>query len=341
MIIRFEASLLHELLKISNADGILINSSGKMISIYKKKNDKDIRIERFFKPIVEEEGYTIISKEIINLLPKNEEVILTNNTIECGKRNIEFTPFECKLRTIDIINNKVAELDKNIMDFLLEVDYAIAKDETRPILCGIHFKNNEVCALEGSRLSLRKSNKLYIDSEFTIPMEFIKKFKKIKYKGNVVISCNNNYIKFQCGDYIIIGKLLEGKYINYNQLISTEYKTKVKLNKEEIIKILDCFKSYNKDMELIKLNIKENNINIIADFYDNNGKKVTIIDNINCNTKGEELEIGFNYKYLKEALIDKENVVLEFFNEVSPVIIKEEINIGEKLELVLPIRYWQ
>ena len=341
MLIKFETALLHELLKISNTDAILVNSNGKMTSVYGILHDKDIRIERFFKPIVEEEGYTIISKEIINLLPKKGEVILTNNIIECGKRKIEFTPFECTLRTIDTINTKIAELDKNTMDFLLGVDYAAAKDETRPILCGIHFKNNEVCALDGYRLSLRKSDKLLIDSEFTIPMEFIKKFKKIKYNGNVIISQNNNYIKFQCGDYIIIGKLLEGNYVNYNQLISTEYKTKVKLNKEEIIKILDCFKSYNKDMKLVKLNIKENNINIIANFQDNNGKKMTIVDDINCNTEGEELEIGFNYKYLKEALIDKENVVLEFFNRVSQAIIKEETNIGKKLELVLLIRFWQ
>lgn len=337
MEINFEVSLLHELLKISNADKIFIDSNGKMMAINNKLWSKDIRVEKLFNPEVIEEGHTIITKEIVNLMPKTGEVILTDNIIKCGKRKIEFTPAECAFKEIDYINKTLIQLDKETMNFLLEVDYAASKEEIRPILHGAHFKNGEVCALDGFRLSLRKSDKLQIDSEFTIPLEVIKIFKKIKSKEEVIISCNENcnIIKIQCGNDIIISKLLEGKFVNYNQLISIESTTEIRLDKNEIKELYSILKSYGQNEKAIKLTIKENEIYISAKSPDN---LLTINDTIICNTKGKDLEIGVNYKYLKEALDKKEKVKLCFQREISPIIIKEITNLGEKIELALPIR---
>lgn len=337
MEINFEVSLLHELLKISNADKIFIDSNGKMMAINNKLWSKDIRVEKLFNPEVIEEGHTTITKEIVNLMPKTGEVTLTEDTIKCGKRKIEFTPIDCIFEETDYINKILTQLDKEIMDFLLEVDYAASKEETRPILHGVHFKNGEVCALDGFRLSLRKSDKLQMDLEFTMPLEAIKIFKKIKSKEDVIISCNEgcNIIKIQCGNDVIVSKLLEGKFMNYNQLIPIESTTEIRLDKNEIKELYSILKSYGRDEKAIKLTIKENEIYISAKFPNN---LLTINDAIICNTKGKDLEIGVNYKYLKEALDKKEKVTLCFQREVMPIIIKEITNLGEKIELVLPIR---
>lgn len=61
-------------------------------------------------------------------------------------------------------------------------------------------------------------------------------------------------------------------------------------------------KSYKQDAKTIKLTIKENEVCIRAKFTNN---LLTINDTIPCNTKGKDLEIGVNYKYLKEALDKK------------------------------------
>lgn len=337
MEIKFDVTLLHDLLRISNADKVFIDSNGRMIAINDKLWEKDIRVEKVFNPEVIEEGYATITKDIINLLPKTGEVTLTDNTIKCNKRKIEYTSAECALKVIDYINNTLIQLDKETMDFLLEVDYAAAKDNTRPIIHGVHFKNGEVCALDGFRLSLRKSDKLQIDSEFTIPLEVIKIFKKIKSKEEVIISCNESYsvIKIQCGNDIIISKLLEGKFMSYNQLIPTESQTEIELDKERIQEIATILKSYKQDEKAIKLTIKENEVYVAVKLTDNS---LTINDTISCNTKGKDLEIGVNYKYLKEALDKKENAKLCFQREVTPIIIKETTELGEKIELILPIR---
>ena len=337
MEINFDVSLLHELLKISNADKIFIDSNGKITATNNKLWSKGIRVEKLFNPEVIEEGHTIITKEIVNLMPKIGEVILTDNIIKCGKREIEFTPTECAFKEIDCINKTLIQLDKETMNFLLEVDYAASKEEIRPILHGVHFKNGEVCALDGFRLSLRKSDKLQIDSEFTIPLEVIKIFKKIKSKEEVIISCDKNchIIKIQCGNNIIISKLLEGNFVNYNQLIPMESITEIRLDKNEIKELYSILKSYGQEEKAIKLTIKENEIYISAKFPNS---LLNINDTIICNTKGKDLEIGVNYKYLKEALDKKEKVKLCFQRELSPIIIKEITNLGEKIELVLAIR---
>ena len=138
MEIKFDVTLLHDLLRISNVDKVFIDSNGRMVVINDKL--KYIRIEKVFSPKVIEEGYATITKDIINLLPKTGEVTLTDNTIKCNKRKIEYTSAECALKVPDSTNNTLIQLDKETMDFLLEVDYATAKDDTRPIIHGVHFK---------------------------------------------------------------------------------------------------------------------------------------------------------------------------------------------------------
>ena len=91
MEIKFDVTLLHDLLRISNADKVFIDSNGRMVAINDKLWEKDIRVEKVFNPEVIEEGYATIIKDIINLLPKIGEVTLTDNTIKCNKRKIEYT----------------------------------------------------------------------------------------------------------------------------------------------------------------------------------------------------------------------------------------------------------
>ena len=337
---------LHEILRISGAKKVAITEYDTVIA-----ENNNIQIISKLECCVKERGSTIIPKNIIALMPKVGEAVITENSISCGKRTITFEKNSESISEIQV-DNILTVLPKKDMDFLSEVDYAIAKDETRPILLGIHFENSATCALDGYRMSVRKSNTLNINSEFTIPAEMIKIFKKIKSTANVEIALSKNYAKLRCGNISIVGKILEGKFVNYKALIPNEFRTTISLNKTELFNVL---KSY-KDVRVVKLGIEKNALITTANIEeieknrrsDKNKSKsknnyrviATIEDKFKCHLKGEELNIAFNALYLKEAIamLDKEECKIKFNSCVTAAIISEEVEEGERIEIINPTR---
>ena len=109
--------------------------------------------------------------------------------------------------------------------------FAIAQDETRPILQGILFevknKNLNLVALDGYRLAIKSE---FLDSdieiEVVIPGKTLNEVSKILEDVDdiVNITFTNNHILFNLEKTKIISRLLEGKFINYNSLLPQEHK---------------------------------------------------------------------------------------------------------------------
>lgn len=288
---------------------------------------------------IEESGQILFpSSDIIKKIKEND-ITITDDKIITDKKKICFLKFNCDEFPKDIIfneSNKIFSVNENELHKMLEVKYAMAKDECRPILCGICFKGNETCASDGFRLSVRKGS--YInDKEFVLHSEVVKILNDILSKEDkqVNVYLNNNFVKFEIDNIEIISRILEGHFFNWNSIIPKDSKYNLWLNTKEILEELDFIISANKDNTFIKLQFEEENMKLIS-----SNEKNMIESNINIlydNMRIPDFIMGVNKKYLYESFknINHDSVKIQLSNSLSPIVVT---NCDDKIDLVLPVK---
>ena len=108
---------------------------------------------------------------------------------------------------------------------IMEVLKATAKDDVRPILQGVNFNNNEVVALDGYRLMLRKIN-LQLKGNYTIHRNDLKEVLKAVKRDTeyIEITFNPDVVIFKVDDKEkFVFNVLQGSYINYKSLMPSEF----------------------------------------------------------------------------------------------------------------------
>ena len=134
---------------------------------------------------------------------------------------------------------------------------------------------------------------------------------------------------------VFVSRLLEGEFINYSQIIPTEFITEVTVNRNALISGLERATVVAKDSRnLIKLEIREKFVNIKA-----NSEKGNVNENVQIKCVGKDLDINFNSKYIVDALkaSPDEYVNFKFVGEIAPAIITPFAG-DDYVFLVLPIR---
>lgn len=329
MRIRINTADIHQVLKVSSAEKISViahNNTVHIISDIKEvKNgiSEDKVICRAHSPWIEKEGEISINRDVLMALSENHELLIDENSLECGNRKISFITNAA----IDnnIINlSEVSTISKVKFDKLIEVEYAACKTDERPILMGIYFYQNEAAALDGFRVAIRTED---VDIPgILIPVKLIKLYKKIKSKvSDITILETVNEVGLRIDNLIIITKKIPGDYIKYKDLIPKEFDRSVELDNKKFLSLL---KSYKK-VDYVKLNFSKDRLTIIA-----SNETLTIEDQLECKFTGDEIEIAFNIKYLMETLKQYKNPIIRFNSNVQPLVITEE---GKK-DLILPVR---
>ena len=145
-----------------------------------------------------------------------------------------------------------------------------------------------------------------------------------------------NHILFEFDDTIVVSRLIEGEYFKVDQMLSSDYATKISVNKKEF---LDCIERASilireNDKKPIILNIEESKMALKL-----NSSFGTMNAEILIHKTGQDLMIGFNPKFLIDALriIDDENVTLYMMNPKSPCFIKDEEE--TYIYLILPVNF--
>ncbi|MEW8956780.1 DNA polymerase III subunit beta, partial [Clostridium sp.] len=288
--------------------------------------------------------------EIVRKLP-NSEIILEsqeNNilNIHCQKSDFELVHMNAdefpKLPKIN--ENEFFSVPQGTLKNMIKgTSFAVAQDETRPILTGVLFEVKEktlnLVALDGIRLALRSE---ILDTENTIsaviPGKTLNEVAKILEESEdiVNITFTTNHILFNLGVTKIISRLLEGEFINYSSIIPQEHKLNVTVKRQELQSCIERASLMAKDgnSNLIKLDIQPDNLIITS-----NSQLGKVREEVSIELQGESLQIAFNSKYLIDILkiTEEEEVVLEFTSAVSPCIIKHK-NTQNCEYLVLPVR---
>lgn len=239
-----------------------------------------------------------------------------------------------------------ARLRKEEMEkYFQSVVFAAAVDSSRPALSGVLIdveeKGTLLVATDSYRLSLQKNvfkQAHKLKRPLVVPSRVIKEALLIKEGGEVVIKVSekNNQVLFVSGDVVLVGRLIEAEYPEYQKIIPTEFVTKTTTGREDLLKAIKIASVFAKETaNIVRLSIEKNKITVSSN-SPSVGQDSADIDAV---TVGEVNEIAFNAKYLLDILsaLPDENIIFEMNNPLSPGVfrIKDDSSF---LHLIMPIR---
>ena len=196
-------------------------------------------------------------------------------------------------------------------------------------------------SLDGHRISIRKIQlkEEYGQRKVVVPGKTLNEISKIlsgdtdKY---VSIFITPKHIIFEFDNTTVVSRLIEGEYFRIEQMLSSEWETKVRVNKRELLSCIDRATLLVKegDKKPIIINITDGGMELKI-----NSALGSMDEEIDITKEGRDLMIGFNPKFLIDALrvIDDEQVDLYMVNPKAPCLIKDE---GENyIYLILPVNF--
>ena len=146
----------------------------------------------------------------------------------------------------------------------------------------------------------------------------------------------NNHIVFEFDQTVVVSRLIEGEYFKIDQMLSNDYETKVRINKKEFLNCIDRATLLVKegDKKPVIINITDEIMELKI-----KSQLGTMDEEIMITKEGRDLLIGFNPKFLIDALrvIEDEEVDLYFMNAKAPCFIKDEKE--TYIYLILPVNF--
>jgi DNA polymerase-3 subunit beta len=319
-------------------------------------NDMELGIETIVEGDIIEKGKIAIEakifSDIVRKLPDNEITISTDEnyqmTIVCEKSKFTIPGKSGE----DFSYLPIIEKDKYIYmsqftlkETIRQTIFSIADNDNNKIMTGELFeiKGNEfkVVSLDGHRISIRKVElkDSFDDIKVIVPGKTLNEICKILNGGNddeVRIFFTLNHIVFEFDNTIVVSRLIEGEYFKINQMLSSDYETKVKVNKKELLDCIDRATLLIKenDKKPIIINIQDGNLELMI-----HSVLGSMDENIAISKEGKDIMIGFNPKFLIDALrvIDDEEITIYMLNAKAPCIIKNDDE--SYVYLVLPVNF--
>lgn len=339
---------------ISILNCILIDATGDVIKFI--ANDGDLGIETIVKGNIVENGMVAIDaknlNEIFRSLPEVDITIDVDDSqnvkIFYGKSKFEINGEKGDSFTmIPYIekNNSVVLSQLALKDVIRQTIFSIGINETNKVLRGIHFLINEdnlkVSALDGHRIAIRnlKLKESFGNIEAIIPGKALNEIVKILNGGaddNVNIYFTDNQALFEFEDTKVVTRLIEGKFFDVDKMTSYDYETNIVINRKDFNDCLSRSMLFSKEgnKKPIVVDINSERLRIYV-----NSNLGSMDEELNIEMQGRDLEIGFNPRFLSDAVkvIDDENIKIYFVNSKAPCYIRDDEN--TYTYLILPINF--
>ena len=333
---------------------ILIDASANEIKL--TANDMELGIETVIEGEIVERGIIALDakffSEIVRKLPDNDVVIESDDTFQ--------TTITCEKAKFNIVGKSgedfsyLTYIEKNesisisqftLKDVVRQTIFSIADNDTNKLMTGELFEINEnrlrVVSLDGHRISIRniELKESYSPLKVVVPGKTLQEISKIltgEAEDMVDIFFADNHILFEFDETKVVSRLIEGEYFHIDQMLSSDYDTKVKINKREFLSCIDraTLLIREGDKKPIILNIQDGSLQLkINSFVGSMNEEIEI------EKEGKDLLIGFNPKFFIDALrvIDDEEVTLYMVNPKAPCFIKDDA--GTYVYLILPVNF--
>ena len=320
---------------------ILIDASANEIKLM--ANDMELGIETIIDGTIEERGIIALDakifSEIVRKLPDNDVTIETDasfkTVISCekakfniiGKSGDDFSYIPYVERNESIVLSQFT-----LKEVIRQTIFSIASNETNKLMTGELFeiKDNylKIVSLDGHRIAIRRMElkKDYADRKVVVPGKTLNEISKIlsgEIDDIVNIYFSKNHILFEFDQTIVISRLIDGEYFRIDQMLSSDYETKIVINKKEFLDCIDRATLLVREGEKkpIIIEITDNSMELRID-----SAMGSMNESIDINKEGKDILIGFNPRFLIDALkvIDDETISIYLVNPKAPCFIRDD-----------------
>ncbi len=333
---------------------ILVDATKGVITL--TANDMELGIETTIEGEIIEKGIIALDAkiflEIVRKLPDSDVTIETDSSFK--------TTINCEKAKFNIIGKSgddfsylpVIEKEDNIIisqftlkEVVRQTIFSISDNDNNKLMTGELFDINgdelKVVSLDGHRISIRKIQlkNTYEPKKVVVPGKTLNEVSKIlpgDAESDVIISFTSKHIVFEFDNTTVVSRLIEGEYFRIDQMLSSDYETKVKINKKELLSCIDRATLLVKegDKKPIIINITDGKMELKI-----NSVVGSMNEDIDIEKSGKDLMIGFNPKFLIDALrvIDDEDVDIYMVNPKAPCFIKNPEE--NYIYLILPVNF--
>jgi len=333
---------------------ILFDASSDCIKL--TANDTEIGIETVIDGNIEEHGIIALDakifSDIVRKLPDSEVLIETDanfkTVIVCEKakfniigksgEDFSYLPYVEKQDPITVSEFTLKEVIRQTI-------FSIADNDNNKLMTGELFQITGdklmVVSLDGHRISIRriKLKENYGDKKIVVPGKTLNEISKIipgSPDEDVNIYLTNNHIIYEFERTTVVSRLIEGEYFKIEQMLSSAYETKIRINKRELLDCIDRATLLVKegDKKPIIMNITDGNMELNINSFIGSMK-----EDIDIDKEGKNIMIGFNPKFFIDALrvIDEETVTLYMVNPKAPCFIRDDEE--TYTYLILPVNF--
>lgn len=225
--------------------------------------------------------------------------------------------------------------------------FAVSQGDAKPIMTGEHLEISKgeitLIAMDGYRIAKAHEKISYDGAAFdcTIPQKAMSEIQKLlsdKEETMIQISVGERHVTFKVGEYFIISRLLDGEYFDYRQAIPKAYTTAATISAADL----------KSSAERVSLMVSDNLRSPLKCTFSSNSDEVKLCtntalgsasDSVSADITGGTLEIGFNGRYLLDALshADCDEVRLQLNGPLNPMVVMPDDG-DSFLFLVLPVR---
>jgi len=337
-----QVPILSNVLLEANKDGFVISATDLEIATQIKIPAK---IDR-------EGGVTVPGKEFleaINSLPKDKI------TIEMDKEIVVMTCRDNRIVFNTIAREEFPTLYKDkgeltstferaeFIDIFSYLTFSVSQEESRPQLTGVLIDTQDAgvsfVSTDGYRMSVKKQTgqKTKIKEALIVSVKLINEV--ISMKGESIINLYVNKLEgqviFEVGDALVIGRMIEGNFPDYNRVIPKTSATTVVFERESLLQTVRLVSVFAKESSNIAtLNIIGNTIKLETKSQ-GVGEGEAVVE---CQKTGDDNKIAFNIKYLLDLLknVNDNSMELKLNSPSEPALF--EIKEKNYLHVIMPIQ---
>ncbi len=313
--------------------------------------DLDIGICSIVPAEIITEGATTIPArkffDIIRSFPEDSEISLSmrkNNFVNIKSGKAQFRIIGLPKEEFPLLpefkdKDSIVIENSTLREMMNLTEFAVSKDDTRYVLNGMLFtiKGDEICiaATDGRRLAVCRKKlpkKTLIDREVIIPTKTAQEVRRLLAEdGEVGIKFSDNQVLFSFPNSFILSRLIEGEYPNYKNVIPVKSEKEIRVGREDFLSATRRASIFtDQDSLAVKLSIKKKRLTISKNTpYLGESK-----EEISAEYSGsDEIEIGFNPKYLTDVLrnLSEEEIIFEVNDASKPGVIRK----GEEYTYVI------
>ena len=301
--------------------------------------------------IIEQGAITLPARRFIEIIKElsEEEITITtkkNNTTIIETKKCQFKllslPKEEFPKLPELKDKEVLKLQQAQFKKMINLtSFAVSNDESRYVLNGILFKAKEnkltMVATDGRRLAIineELDSRVNKEIQVVIPIKTIHELNRnLGEDADISIIVSNNQALFDLEQIVIISRLIEGDFPDYNQVIPPSVEEKLKVEREQLLAALRrAALLITPDYQAVKFEISKNKL-FISKSTPDIGESW---EELSAEYLGKELVVGFNPNYLIDVLkhLPDAQIEIETAESEKPAVIRS----GGYIYIVLPMR---